>query len=483
MNPLRGFTIQRAVTLLEDGERGAYADLQWAFRFAEKRNATLRALKRLRLAAIGKLDWDIKRVDDSRAAKRQQERIRAAYDRIENLREAIRFTALAEFRGFSHLEKRYEGDNPTNDVVRLEPVEQWFWCRDTSLGEWQYNATAQNTTRGEPVELQHFIVREVDDPIDEIGLLAHAAEGLGKKDYAGFIETYGLPPIFGELPPDTADATKVAQYQAMMEAVIGDMRGTIPSGAKIHTVGDGVRGVNPFREFLDTIREEIVLAGTSGKLTMLNGPTGLGGGQSEVHQDTFDELAQAEAAEISELFQRHFDEVILEREFGGQPCLAYFEIAAKDQVDVGQVLDHAVKAKQAGVRIETTELAEKTGYTLVDEPPPVPPTFGGLPFGGPPQGTPLQIANRMVRNATKAKQIEALAAAQRETFAPLLDKLEEIRDAKDPGAYADAVARFRDEVKRLGPKMVADPKLAAALQGILAEAAAEGAVETLEKRT
>ena len=40
-NPLRGLDIQRAVKLLEDGERGAYASLQWTNRFAEKRRCSL----------------------------------------------------------------------------------------------------------------------------------------------------------------------------------------------------------------------------------------------------------------------------------------------------------------------------------------------------------------------------------------------------------------------------------------------------------
>ncbi|MCS6248684.1 MAG: hypothetical protein H2173_14515, partial [Opitutus sp.] len=38
-NPLRSLTFQRAVSLLEEGERGAYAELQWTYRFIEKREA------------------------------------------------------------------------------------------------------------------------------------------------------------------------------------------------------------------------------------------------------------------------------------------------------------------------------------------------------------------------------------------------------------------------------------------------------------
>ena len=40
-NPLRGLSFQSAVTLLEQGERGQYADLQWTYRFVEKRDASV----------------------------------------------------------------------------------------------------------------------------------------------------------------------------------------------------------------------------------------------------------------------------------------------------------------------------------------------------------------------------------------------------------------------------------------------------------
>jgi len=59
--------------------------------------------------------------------------LRDQYDRVENLREAVAFLASATFRGFAHVEKHYaEGGR---GIVRLEPVEQWFWCRSGMFGE------------------------------------------------------------------------------------------------------------------------------------------------------------------------------------------------------------------------------------------------------------------------------------------------------------------------------------------------------------
>ncbi len=60
------------------------------------------------------------------------------------------------------------------------------------------------------------------------------AQSLSQKDWDGFVETYGLPPLFLELPPDIP-AEREAEYQAQAEAIIGDARGTVPNGTKIHT--------------------------------------------------------------------------------------------------------------------------------------------------------------------------------------------------------------------------------------------------------
>src|SRR5665213_910791 len=111
-NPLRGLTIAQLVTMLEAAERGNYARLQWLYRFVEKRNPTLRAVLQRRQAALTRLDWDIRvrgdaapSLGDRRLPLRQAAVLRDAYERIGNLREAVTFLALAEFRGYAHLER------------------------------------------------------------------------------------------------------------------------------------------------------------------------------------------------------------------------------------------------------------------------------------------------------------------------------------------------------------------------------------------
>lgn len=482
-NPLRSLTFQRAVTLLEQGERGDYADLQWLYRFIEKRDPTLRGLKRLRLAALSKLDWDIKVVDTDDSAKqalaeKQAAALRAAYERIDNLKEAIAFLALAEFRGFSHLEKWYLGDDPAGGVVHLEPVPQWHWNRNDLYSPWRYDPEAlSGQGRGHEIVPQHFVIRQVDDPIDEIGLLCYLRKNLSQKDWDGFVETYGIPPLFVEMPENTPSG-KEEEYQEMAEAVVSDMRGTLPKGAAVKTVEAGARGVNPFRDHLTYQDEQLVLAGTSGKLTMLNGPTGLGSGQSEAHQDTFDELAQAEAAEISEILQEAIDAAVLAAVTPGEPALAYFELAAQDKTDVGQILDHAVKAKQAGFSLDAPELSEKTGYSLTPAPA-APVGLPGQPFALN-RASPVTPDNQALREATRRRLAEALA----QKLKPLRDRLAAAADddtADLAALLAEAKAEILAQAKRLG--VGPDDPVVKAIEEGLASAVLDGAATARQAQT
>ncbi len=157
-NPLRGLNMCRLVSMLEAGERGQYADLQWFYYFMERSDAMIASVIQRRRAALLSVDWDIRvaaggedcrpqtadrrlsnaargdarppvrgKMVDAGLAEEQRDFLRMVYDGIENFKDAVGFLWSGVFRGYAHLEKHFSSSGL---IERLEPVEQWFWVRD-----------------------------------------------------------------------------------------------------------------------------------------------------------------------------------------------------------------------------------------------------------------------------------------------------------------------------------------------------------------
>jgi phage gp29-like protein len=157
---------------------------------------------------------------------------------------------------------------------------------------------------------------------------------------------------------------KEAEYHRAAELAVSAARGSLPHGAELlspSATGSGGAGV--FAERLKYIDEQIVVAGTSGKLTVL-AESGAGTLAGSAQKDAFDEIAQAIADQISGVMQKQFDLLVLERLHAGEPVLAYFEFAAVNEKDVTGHADNAVKFGEAGYTIDDAELSEKSGYRL-----------------------------------------------------------------------------------------------------------------------
>jgi hypothetical protein len=413
LNPLRGLTLDGLVRHLEMGEQGYYADLQWLYRFILKRNATGRAVRRKLAGSLGKLDWDIKiRSDaagfDEAKANAQQKTLRTAYERIGNLRKSWAHLAMADILGFAHCEKIHAGHLarqlksseparaeelaalPPLTVVELRPVPQWHMRRLGLFAPWCYDRKAEPTNTGAPIPLQHWIVREVDDPAAEIFAWAHIRMSVTDADWDQFCDTYAVPPIFLEGPPGVS-REKEAAYQQTANEIVSDGRGYIPHGAKPHILDARGGSGSPFTERLRYFREEIVLAGTGGILTTLDGNTGIGKGPAEEHDDTWLAIAAEIGGNVSEVYQEQFDAGILRSAHPGEPHLAYFELQkpAKDS-SPSIILGDAKLAGEAGYEMDENELSEKSGYTLTKKAVPAPASAvpGSAPASGAGSGAP-----------------------------------------------------------------------------------------------
>jgi phage gp29-like protein len=375
-NPLRGMNLGRLMSMLDAGERGEYADIQWFYHFMERSDPMVFAVMQRRRAALLACDWDIREVSgygregvsgsanrrkdkvDSVLAGEQAAVLREAYERVENLRDAVSFLFTGFFRGFGHLEKHYA---PSGLVTRLEPVEQWFWVRNGMYGAWEYNQNAvSGRKRGDSIDPNNFVILDTV-PIDRLLSLLYLGRTLAQKDWDSFLEIYGIPSVFLVGPPNTP-AAKEAEFQTIAEALISDGRGYLPNGSDIKYVNGGGNSP-PFKDRLEYLDRQITVVGTGGLLTMLTS-SGSGTLAGSAHTDTFLQIAKSDAAMLSEVMQNHFDRPLLNQFFPDQPILAYFEFAPTTGSEVFRVVTDAETLARAGVSIDLDELSEKTGYKL-----------------------------------------------------------------------------------------------------------------------
>ncbi len=369
-NPLRGMSLPKLVSLMEAGERGAYADLQWFYHYMERSDAMIHAVIQRRRAALLACDWDIRlatgvsggdgrgKTGDEVLASEQAAFLREAYDRVENFRDAVSFLFSGFFRGYAHLEKHF---SQSGMVTRLEPVEQWFWVREGLFGPWEYNQDARSgVDRGVSVDFQNFLIHE-SVPLNRMLAVLYLRKNLSQKDWDSFLEVYGIPSIFLVGPPNTPE-TKEAEYHAVAQEIMSNGRGYLPHGSDVKSVNGG-GNKPPFLEHIDYIDRQITLAATGGLLTML-AESGSGTLAGNAHSDTFSQIARSDAALLSGLFQEQFDARLLREYFPGKPILAYFEFAPPAADEVSRVVKDAVELAKAGVRIDLSELEEKTGYKL-----------------------------------------------------------------------------------------------------------------------
>lgn len=465
LNPLRGLNMPRVIDMLESGERGDYGDLQWTYRMVEKRSATLRACKRNLASSLMELDHKVKIMEWAEAdpntkalAERQATALTKAYERIENLREALQHLALADFRGFAHLEKAYAPELVSvpggsggvyRPINRLEPVPQWHFGRNGIYGEWEYFADSNTATaNGEnPVETSHFLIREVEDPINEIALIAFVRQNMAQKDWDGFLETYGIPWLFFILPDGVKPGDPgYDEWITVANQAQSDSRGTLPSGTQVETANVNARN-HPFDEYQKRQDNEIILAATSSLLTMTTeaGSGTLAGG---AHSDTFERIARAQAMLVSEIFQEQFDKPMLQTMFPGQPIMCYFEWAAKDEEDIGDILENARRAKDAGFQADVAEISEKTGLKLTVSAPAPTPGVGDRP------GLPGQT--KAIDQATKDALISVLGVGGTQA---LMDVIGRVTTGQLPQeealAVLDTVFGIRkDEAIRMLPANV-----------------------------
>jgi hypothetical protein len=503
-NALLALTIGRVRYLNEMTQRGDHAYPQWTYRTIERRHPVLSALITCCESPLENFNWDVvikKELPQGFTeadAEKQQEALKNAYGQIDNLKEAITHLAHADFAGYSHLQKHH-GANGT-DVVHLEPLYQYCICRDGLFGDWFWNPdsramtmpefvlTEKNRIGGEMLPREDFIIREVPRPINEIALENFVRRKLIEKDWSAFGELFGLPSgvivMPSGIPPEL-----VAIYEATARMIAEAGTGAAPAGSEWKPNTPPHDGSALFKLHMSSLDEDLVLAGTGGKLKMLveqgHGGTGGGGGgggnvrgSSKTQAETFMVIAQARGGKVSACFNEDFDRPFLAVNFPGQPVLVEFKLVTEDDKDIGEICQN-VASLATVARPDIPWLNEITGYKFEAAPDPVvqsPKSNVQSPEGTDAEKN-LTLKNRYAGAPVHPEVAAHFAEALAEDLAPLRSALAAIEGITDDTLFEQ---KMREFISDHGPlvKLLADinayPKSAKVIEKMNTQALVAG---------
>lgn len=355
-NDLPELTPARARELYEAYRRGEMADVQLMWDQLEERDETLFTVLHARLGALAEMPWtvniDADLSEDKQAlAEQQKELANKLLAAVENLPEALTHLGMADFRGVAALEVTGNAQR-----MRWEVIEPWNLCRPVRRGPWLYNEEASATpARLEELEPERVIVREAM-PIDLPAMFLICAKYLSVHAWDAFLEVFGIPNVFLEMPPATPE-DKALEFDAIVQRLIGEGRGTVPSGAKFHTVETSKDNTQSFEARARWCNEAIIQLATGGLLTVTT-QSGSGTLAGNAHSDSFGRLCAASARSISAAINRQFLRPSLQAAYPHSPILVRFELAPEPVDDRLQVAQLIATLASAGYRAKDDDVAE-----------------------------------------------------------------------------------------------------------------------------
>ena len=385
-NPLRGLTMRRAVSLMEDAQRGVMADLQWLYASElgiEATDTDLMTIIEKTLAGVGDMEWQIVTADpesrdfDAKLAEDQKEFLEASYNACDNLAAAIEHLVMARFRGFSHLQPWLKRDW---SIEHLEPLPQWNMVRDGIRSNWAWNPAAlqkpyRTFTEADRLTPDDYILLENRRPVNRVALIKYVRSTLSEKDWDAYIDIYGIPGVFIIMPPNVPQGQE-DKYRDEAVAAAEAASGALPNGSDVKTLSE-VRGMQPFQMRLEWLQKQLILAGTGGMLTSLAEPTGIGGGATGAHESAWATIIRRMAHKVELPLNQQYDRRALAAVFPGRPALASFALRTRQEKDVASVVDSISKLSTAGYQVDVAQVEAETGYK-VSLKPPQNPLEGGL---------------------------------------------------------------------------------------------------------
>lgn len=365
-HPSSGITPNRAAQLLRDAERGdlsAQADL--AFDMEEKDTHLFSELSKRRLA-IQSLNWSIKPPKNATAQeKRDAEMLNDMLQDAAWFEDAIFDAGDAVLKGYSMQEIEWGWLGKMRVPVALHHRDAALFCaspdnqhelrlRDGSyeglalqpFGWFRHQAKSRTGYVG-----THGLVRTLVWPF--------IFKNYSVRDFAEFLEIYGLPMRVGKYPTGATSREKATLMQAVMD--IGRRAGgIIPMGMSLDFQSAADGQADPFLAMIGWAEKSMSKAILGGTLTTDAGDKGARS-LGDVHNEVRHEIRNADVRQLGRSVNRDLLYPILALNSGSpvDPCrLPYLDFDVSEAEDMA-VYAEAIPKLAAGMPIPASWVQEK----------------------------------------------------------------------------------------------------------------------------
>lgn len=373
-NPLRMLTKPQIERMVNNWHHGDDVRMQMVFSQIEIQSPIYQVCINKRTAGVLNREWDILPVDETPAAKKQAEDVKAVFQKADSrnddgLTEAIKHLVLSAFRGRSAVKPFFDenGDlffKKLNNWNVLEYNGHFYWNPSSEEVGWFDEAGKPPTVQFLPKEEICYLTDSM--PIDVPGLMLYLRQLVGEEQWARFVEKQGIPQVVINTPEGTPD-NALALWNTRAMQIFEGGSGTLPYDAKINVL-DTARGQDPFTEYIKHQMEMISILATGGTLMTIGGSTGLGSDLARVQQESFNSIVNQDCKRLSNALTDSVVNKVVKHLFGdnAQP-LVRFSFVEDDEYTANDYLDMAVKLSTLGMKIDATKLKEATKLAFIDD--------------------------------------------------------------------------------------------------------------------
>ncbi|OZN24432.1 hypothetical protein CFY87_09320 [Actinobacillus seminis] len=372
-HPSAKITPSKLKQILEDAENGDIQAQHQLFMDIEEQDSSIAANMMTRKRSVLTLDW---RIVEPRNATPEEEKLQAEIDELfyqyPNLEDLFIDLMDAVGHGFSALEIEWKLENgkyiPHNFIPRPQ---SWFKLdKDDSL----LLRTPANQM-GEPLRPFGWVVHRhksrstqlARDGLYRILAWIYMYKHYSVRDFAEFLELYGMPIRIGKYGAGATNAEKRTLLRALAE--IGhNAAGIMPESMQIelHNVANAgaASGNNPFLQMVDWCEKSIarlilgqtLTSGADGK----SSTNALGNVHNEVRRD----LMISDAKQIAQTITQQI--ILPYLQINVDPNIAphrvpYFEFDTKEYEDLSVFADAIPKLTGIGVQISESWVRDKLG--------------------------------------------------------------------------------------------------------------------------